>query len=71
MSTDWRLNIKHYVKTCNLITLTNYIFSREDYYIAQALAFQKRLRAFGNGGVDPYYASEDLEDWRTALYGNK
>ncbi|XP_012941348.2 FAD-linked oxidoreductase pynB [Aplysia californica] len=44
--------------------------TREAYYIDQALAFQKRLRALGNGGVDPYYASEDLEDWRTALYGS-
>merc|ERR1712110_220480 len=44
--------------------------TREDYYIAQALEFQKRLRELGNGGVDPYYASEDIEDWRAALYGD-
>lgn len=42
--------------------------TREDYFIAQALEFQNRLRALGMG-VDPYYASEDLADWRTALYG--
>ncbi|RUS68902.1 hypothetical protein EGW08_023335, partial [Elysia chlorotica] len=41
----------------------------EEFYIAEALEFQKKLRAFGNGGVDPYYASEDLADWKTALYG--
>lgn len=45
--------------------------TREDYYIGQAQDFQKRLRALGNGGVDPYYAGEDLEDWRTAIYGSK
>ena len=43
----------------------------EDYYIAEAMEFQKKLRAFGNGGVDPYYASEDLSDWKTALYGTR
>ncbi|KAK3704200.1 hypothetical protein RRG08_066831 [Elysia crispata] len=41
----------------------------EDYYIEEAMEFQKKLRAFGNGGVDPYYASEDLSDWKAALYG--
>jgi len=43
--------------------------TREDYYIAQALEFQSRLRAVSNGGVDGYYASEDMEDWKHALYG--
>jgi len=43
--------------------------TREDYYIEQALLFQNRLRALSNGGVDGYYASEDMEDWRAALYG--
>ncbi|GFN77395.1 histone-lysine N-methyltransferase SETMAR [Plakobranchus ocellatus] len=61
------------VKDVTELNLTNSLLFMpcQDYYIAETLEFQKRLRAFGNGGVDPYYASEDLHDWKVALYGDR
>jgi len=44
---------------------------KESYYVAEALQFQKRLRAFGNGGMDIYRAAEDVDNWKTELYGEE
>jgi len=42
----------------------------EDSFIKRAMAGQKELRRFGMA-VDPRFAAEDLDDWKTAVFGAK
>jgi len=43
---------------------------REDYYLGDIMHSTEGLQSFG-GGVDPRFPSEDMEDWKESLYGEK